>query len=193
MKMNRMSKVATACCSMVMLAGGIPVIAQSGMNDSMGSGKASMADKKFVKEALQGGMAEVQLGQLAAQKSSSDDVKKFGQQMVDDHTKMGDEMKPVATQIGVTPPTDVAPKDKALMTKLQAMSGDAFDKAYIQAMVKDHKMDLMEFKKEASSGMAPAVKEQASKGADIVSNHLKMIQDIAQAHHVMAGSSASSM
>ncbi len=189
--MNRMSKVATACCSVVMLAGVLPAVAQSGMNDA--SGKASMADKKFVKEALEGGMAEVQLGQLAAQKGNSDDVKKFGQKMVDDHSKMGDDLKPVASQIGVTPPTSVSVKDKALMTKLEGLSGDAFDKVYIQAMVKDHKMDLAEFKKEASSGMDPAVKEQASKGTEVISQHLQMIEQIAQAHHVMAGSSASSM
>lgn len=189
--MNRMSKVATACCSVVMLAGGIPVMAQSAMKDA--SGKASMADKKFVKDALEGGMAEVQLGQLAAQKGNSDDVKKFGQKMVDDHTRMGDDLKPVASQIGVMPPTSVSMKDKALMTRLENLSGEAFDKAYIQAMVKDHKMDLADFKKEASSGMDPAVKEQASKGSDVITQHLQMIEQIAQAHHVMAGSSASSM
>jgi putative membrane protein len=185
MKMNGMSKVATACCSLLIVAGGMPVLAQSDAS------KASMADKKFVTEALQGGMAEVQLGQLATQKGSSDDVKKFGQKMVEDHTKMGDEMKGVASQIGVFDPGKVTAKDKALMDRLQGLSGDAFDKAYIQAMVKDHKMDLMEFKKEAASGMAAPVKEEASKGSEVISQHLQMIEQIAQAHHVMAGSASS--
>jgi len=187
--MNRMSKVATACCSVVILAGGIPVLAQSGMNDA--PGKASMADKKFVKEALQGGMAEVQLGQLASQKGKSDDVKKFGQKMVEDHSKMGDEMKTVATQVGVMPPDSVSAKDKALIDKLEGLSGDQFDRVYIQAMVKDHQMDLAEFKKEAANGMAAPVKEEASKGSEVISQHLQMIEEIAQAHHVMAGSASS--
>jgi putative membrane protein len=107
MKFNRMSKFATACCSVLVLAGGLPVMAQ-GMSDA--SGQASMADKKFVKEALQGGMAEVQLGQLASQKGKSDDVKKFGQHMVEDHTRMGNDMKGVASQIGVSDPGMVTAK-----------------------------------------------------------------------------------
>src|SRR5450756_1411867 len=117
MKFNRMSKFATACCSVLVLAGGVPVIGQSGMSDA--SGQANMADKKFVKEALQGDMAEVQLGQLASQKGKSDDVKKFGQKMVEDHTRMGNGMKGVASQIGVSDPGMVSAKDSALMDKLQ--------------------------------------------------------------------------
>src|ERR1700675_2397646 len=63
------------------------------------NGASQMADKAFVRNALEGGMAEVQLGQLALQKSSNDDVKQFAQKMIDDHTKLGDEMKQVAVQM----------------------------------------------------------------------------------------------
>ena len=184
MKANRMSKVVSACCSVAMLAAIPAAFAQS---------DASPMDKKFVKEALMGGMAEIQLGQLATQKSSSDDVKQFGQKMVDDHTKLGDQMKTVAGQIGVTPPTTVSPKDQALMTKLQAMSGDQFDKAYLRAMVKDHEKDDMDFKKEASSGTSQAVKDAASQGDQVVEQHLQMVKELAQKHHAMAGSDSSKM
>ena len=195
-RMHTLNKtVLTACCSVLMLAVVPAAIAQSDMAGSSMSGadKASPMDKKFVKEALMGGMAEVQLGQLASQKGSSDDVKQFGQKMVTDHTKLGDQMKTVASQIGVTPPTSVSPKDQALMTKLQAMSGDAFDKAYIKAMVKDHEQDNMEFKKEASSGTSSAVKEAATKGDQVIEEHLSMIKDIAKKHNVMTGGSMGSM
>ena len=182
MKLNRNAMLAAVGSVGLLLAGNAALCAQSS--------DASPADKMFVKDALKGGMAEVKLGQLAADKGSSDDVKQFGQKMVEDHTKMGDQMKGVAGQIGVTPPTMVSPADKALETRLQALSGDAFDKAYIRAMVKDHRKDLMDFKKEASSGKSSAVKDAASQGSNVIAEHLKMIEDIARKHGVGAGTSA---
>lgn len=149
--------------------------------------EASSADKSFVKSALRGGMAEVELGQLASQKGNSEDVKLFGQKMVQDHTRLGDEMKGVAGKIGVTPPTMLSPMDKALEVKLKTLSGDGFDKAYIEAMVKDHKKDLEDFKKEAGTGTSAEVKRVAAKGANVVSEHLDMIEKIAQSHKVAMG------
>ena len=67
-------------------------------------GQPSPVDRMFVKKALQGGMAEVQLGQLTLQKSNNDQVKQFAQHMIDDHTKLNDQMKPVAQQVGVAVP-----------------------------------------------------------------------------------------
>jgi putative membrane protein len=180
---KRMSNLATACCSITILAAGTGAFAQA-------DGSASPADKHFVKEALMGGMAEVQLGQLASQKGASDDVKKFGQQMVEDHTKLGDQMKGVASQVGVTPPASVSPADKALMARLQGLSGDQFDKAYIRAMVKDHEKDLKDFQTEASTGTAQPVKDAASQGSSVISQHLAMIKQIAQAHNVMVTAAA---
>src|ERR1700756_2463128 len=99
----------------------------------------STSDKKFVRDALEGGNAEVQLGQLAVQKANSQDVKQFGQKMIDDHTKMGDQMRDVAQKEGINAAAGTTAKDKALEAKLKALSGDSFDKAYIEAMVKDHR------------------------------------------------------
>jgi len=143
----------------------------------------SGTDMLFVKEALSGGMAEVQLGKLAAEKGASEDVKQFGQQMVEDHSKLGDQMKEVANQIGVKPPDSVSSKDRALMAKLQALSGEEFDKAYIRAMVKDHQKDLQEFKIEANNGASP-VKDAATQAQGIIAHHLEMIRQIAEVHGV---------
>lgn len=175
MKRNRFAAIAAAGC-LALLLGGSAARAQST--------DASAADKKFVKDALQGGMAEVKLGQLATQKSNSSDVKEFGQKMVDDHTKLGDQMKQVAGQVGVTPPDDVSMMDKTLATKLEALSGDDFDKAYIKAMLKDHRKDLADFRKEASTGTNSSVKDAASQGSQVIAEHLKLIRQIAQTHGV---------
>src|ERR1700761_9235028 len=112
---------------------------------------ASDDDKHFVEAALKGGMSEVDLGQLAVKKGNSEDVKQFGQKMVDDHTKLGDKMKTVAGDIGVTPPSVQSAGGLATKAKLEVLSGDSFDKAYISAMVKDHEDDLADFKTEAAN------------------------------------------
>jgi putative membrane protein len=150
---------------------------------------SSAADKKFVHTALQGGIAEVEMGKLAVEKGNGEDIKQFGQRMVKDHTELGNEMKLVAQQIGVTPPDGVSVTQKATEMKLKALSGDAFDKAYITAMVKDHKEDLEEFKAEAANGQNEAVKDAAGKGSKMIEEHLQMIERIAQAHNIDTSSS----
>lgn len=151
---------------------------QSGM-DSSGSG-GGMSDKHFVKEAMEGSMAEIQMGQLAQQKASSDDVKQFGQRMVQDHQKLNEQMQPIASQMGITPPSDLPAKEKAMQKKLEGLNGAEFDKAYMSMMVKDHKKDMAAFQKEASSGKNPQVKDAAQQGSQIISQHMQMAQEIAQ-------------
>ena len=158
------------------------------VNGVQGAGQASPADRMFVTKALQGGMAEVQLGQLTLQKSSNEQVKQFAQRMIDDHTKLGEQMKPVAQQIGLSEPTKLSKKDKATIAKLGSLSGAAYDQAYIKDMVKDHKQDLSEFQMEASSGQDQTVKDAASQGSQVIAQHLQMIQQIAKDQNVtMAG------
>jgi putative membrane protein len=134
-------------------------------------------DRKFVMEAARGGMAEVELGRLAAEKGSSDQVKKFGQRMVDDHSKAGDELKTLAGNKNITLPTDVDAKDKMLRLRLSKLSGDAFDRAYIKAMVTDHRKDVNEFRTVSRSAKDPDVKAWASKTLPTLEEHLKLAQD----------------
>jgi putative membrane protein len=146
----------------------------------------SASDRMFVKSAMQGSMAEVQLGQLTLQKSSNDQVKQFAQHMIDDHTKLNEEMKPVAQQLGVDVPTQVSKKDHNLMNKLQGLSGPAYDQAYIKDMVKDHKNDLSEFQMEASSGQDQTVKDAAAQGSKVIAQHLQMAQQLAKDQNATA-------
>ena len=147
---------------------------------------ASMGDKHFVSEALKGGQAEVEMGQLAGQMGNSSDVKSFGRRMVTDHTNMGKQMKSVASEEGITPPNSPTMMEQVEIKKLKGLSGDAFDQEYIKAMVKDHESDLNDFKKEAQEGKSGKVKEAAKQGATVISEHLAMIRQIAQAHNISA-------
>ena len=101
--------------------------------------------------------------------------------MVDDHSKANDELKDLASKKNVTLPTDVDAKDKATMDRLSALNGAAFDKAYMRHMVSDHKKDISEFQKEASSGSDTDVKSWASKTLPTLQHHLQMAEDAAKA------------
>ncbi len=140
-------------------------------------GVSGSADRLFITNAAKGGLAEVQLGQLASDKGTSAEVKQFGQRMVSDHSKANDELKSLAQSKNITLPSDLDAKDKALHDRLSKMSGEAFDRAYMQHMLADHKKDVSEFRKESSSGKDPDVKAWASKTLPTLEEHLKMAQD----------------
>jgi putative membrane protein len=136
------------------------------------------ADKEFVQKAIMGNRAEVDAGNLALQKSNNADVKSFAQKMVDDHTAMLNDMNKVAEELHIKAPQSASRKDKAEAAKMSAMSGSAFDSAYVKAMVKDHKKDVAELTKESNSASIPEVKDAATKALPVVKGHLEMIQGI---------------
>lgn len=144
-----------------------------------GSSQISATDKTFIKKAAEGGLAEVELGKLAAEKGSSEDVKKFGQRMVDDHTKANDQLKQVASSKGVDVPTDLNTKDKATKERLSKLSGEKFDQAYMSDMVKDHQQDVAEFRKASKMAKDPEVKSFASQTLPTLEDHLKEARSIA--------------
>jgi putative membrane protein len=148
------------------------------------AGQPSPVDRMFVGKAMQGSLAEVQLGQLTLQKSNNAQVKEFAQRMIDDHTKLNEQMKPVAQQLGVTVPDQISKGDRKTIAKLQALSGTAYDQAYIKDMVKDHKQDLNEFQMEASSGQDQTAKDAANQGSKIIAQHLQMAQQMAKDQNV---------
>jgi len=155
--------------------------ANSNMNANMNTNTSAglgSADRKFVLNAGMGGMEEVELGRLATEHGASAEVKQFGQRMVDDHTKAGDQLKQVAAQKGVTLPAALDPKHQADMDKLSKLSGAEFDRAYMSMMVKDHKKDVKEFQDEANKGQDTDVKGFASTTLPTLQEHLRMAEDV---------------
>lgn len=151
---------------------------QNSSSSSAPSANMMAADTRFAKEAAIGGMTEVELGKLAASKGSSDKVKQFGQKMVDDHTKAADELKSVAAKNRMTLPTSLDAKHKAMVDKMSAMSGAAFDNAYVAMMVKDHDKDVMDFKNESENGSNADIKSFATKTLPTIQEHDRMIKEI---------------
>lgn len=130
-------------------------------------------DIEFVLDAAKGGMAEVELGRMAAERAKSDEVKKFAQRMVDDHSKANDQLKTIAEAKGITLPSEIGAQEKATMKRLEKLNGAAFDRAYMQTMVGDHVKDVNEFKKESNAGRDPQVKSFASSTLPTLEEHLQ--------------------
>lgn len=134
------------------------------------------ADRDFILAAAQGGMTEVKLGEIAAQKGERAKVKEFGQMMVKDHSEINADLKSLAAQKGVTVPESLDAKHQMMVDKMSALSGSAFDEAYIAAMVKDHKMDAKEFKAESASTTDADIKSFVNKSLPVIERHLEHIQ-----------------
>ena len=114
----------------------------TGTAGTSGTNGVSNSDRTFVNDQLAGGMAEIELAQLARDHASSADVKRFAQMMIDDHTKAGDQLKQVASSNNIPQQPQIDSKHQNLMDKLSKMNGSDFDKAYMDAMVDDHESDV---------------------------------------------------
>jgi putative membrane protein len=147
--------------------------AKSSHASTSGTANRMTADSNFATKAAEGGMAEVQLGNLAKEHAASEDVKKFGQLMVDDHTKINDELKPIAAKKNITLPANVNAKQQAAYDRLSKLSGAEFDRAYMKDMVTDHRADISEFKKESTSGADADFKAFAGKNLPTLEHHLQ--------------------
>lgn len=139
----------------------------------------SNPDADFYKKAGEGGLSEVELGKIAQAKSANAAVKQFAAMMVRDHSKANDKLKSVAASQNVSLPTSSSVGQMATKAKLEVLSGDTFDKSYIKGMIADHKEDIAEFQKEASSGQDPAAKAFAKATLPTLQKHLKHVQAIA--------------
>jgi putative membrane protein len=138
------------------------------------------AEKTFVKKAASGNLTEVELGKLASQKSDNSQVKAFGEQMVTDHSKANDNLKPIADSNGVQWPTELTGEGKTLYDRLSKLSGKAFDKVYIHAMVQGHETTAKMYEQESGKVKDSQLKSYVDQTLPVVQQHLKHIQSIQQ-------------
>jgi len=141
--------------------------------------KADHTDEHFFTEAARGGMAEVALGELATKRAANEDVKKFGQHMVEDHGKANQELNTLAASKKVTLPNEISSEAEVLQDRLSKLSGAEFDRVYMEEMVKDHKKVIGLFEKQAEHGMDPEAKSWAAKTLPTLKEHLTLAQSTA--------------
>jgi putative membrane protein len=132
----------------------------------------SDADKAFVAKVSQGGMYEVELGKLAETKGVAQDIKDSGNTETHDHMLVGDKLKSIMEANGMSFPTALNAEMQARLDKMNALSADQFDAAYIADMKKIHDADGAAFAKEAKSGTNPDLKAFAAETHRIVERHL---------------------
>lgn len=159
-----------------------------GQGSGVPSNAPPVADQAFVRAVLESDATEVQLGQLAQQKSQSEDVKQFGQKMIENRKRLDDQLAPLAKQLDVSEPKGPNKKTKQEIAKLQTLSGPQFDQEYIRVVEKAHEKDVKNFKAEAQSAQDPNVQRAAQLDAPVIEQHLQAIQQIAQAHNVQTES-----
>jgi len=168
--------LAGGCWAMAGKAGILSQNSNQNSNSSQNANKMTSQDRNFIMDAAMGGMEEVELGRVAAQKGMSAAVKQFGQRMVDDHSQANSELMSLASSKGITLPTELDQKHRAEVTKFSAMSGAEFDREYTKLMVSDHRKDVSEFEKESTRGTDPDLKAFATKTLPTLQEHLKMAE-----------------
>jgi putative membrane protein len=151
------------------------------MNSSMGSmsGNANALDNDFAMTAAMGGQAEIQMGQLAVQRSTNKQVKKYAQRMIKDHTKNSRDLQKVAARKQMTLPANLSADQMQMLNQLQQASAGDFDRMYIEtAGVMAHTMMRQLYSNQISNGMDADLKKYASKTLPVVEMHLQMAQQM---------------
>ena len=140
------------------------------------AGQAQLAevDLDFAKEAAQGGLMEVRLGELAQQQAKSTKVKDFGQRMVDDHGQAGDKLMQIAEEKGIELPQDLSEEGQGMYEDLQQKSGAEFDEAYMDDMVSDHEDDVSAFEDYVENAEDPDLRSFAEETLPTLREHLAL-------------------
>jgi putative membrane protein len=131
----------------------------------------SLEDKEFAMKAAEGGLAEVELGTLAQTRGSSQSVKDFAKHLVDEHTKLDNELKALAAKHGIELPTDAGTAHRQGVLALSKLSGARFDREFIKDFCEGHHDDIAAFRKEVAHGLNPALKEFASSSLATLQEH----------------------
>jgi putative membrane protein len=161
--------------------------APAALAQAAAKGKLSKQDRQYFSSLAQANLAEVQAGKAAQDRAKSDEVKQFGEHMVEDHSKMLEEQQTLAKSKGVQLPKQPNKEQQAAMKKLQSAKGEQFDRAFMSQMVKDHEKALKLAQAAAKNAKDPQLKALAEKAAPEIEKHLQMAKQISD--KASAGSS----
>jgi putative membrane protein len=131
----------------------------------------------FIRKAIAGNLAEIKVGQLAEQKGATEGVRHFGAVLEQDHSKANQQAMTAASSMGVTPPVEPTRKEQAIYRRLASLSGSRFDKAFVKAMVKDHRKDISKYEKEAKASNNPAASYAQAVLPDL-HKHLRLAESL---------------
>jgi putative membrane protein len=139
--------------------------------------KTAQTDRDFLNAAANIDMAEMKLGHLAQENAMTPAVKKFGERLVSDHTKMNQELRKIAQAQGVTLPSKLDQKHQDLVNQLTSTKGMDFDRTYAKDMVSGHEKAIKTFEAEAKNGQDPDVKAWAEKWLPTLREHRELARE----------------
>jgi len=142
--------------------------------------KPAGSDQKFVHKAASGGMLEVKLGQFASKHGAHPAVRQFGARMVKDHSQANHELLDLLKSKGLMAPKELDSKDQKMLDHLTALQGPAFDRTYVEHMVKDHQEDIALFEKESINGQDAQLRAFATKTLPVLREHLQLARETLQ-------------
>jgi putative membrane protein len=174
------SCAALACATLAVFAAAAPQPNSAKTTTKTKTASARRSDSEFAKIAAEGGIAEVELGELAEVKASNKAVENLSERLVQDHTKADDNLKTIASKDNIELPSKLSAKDQATYVRLSQLTGTAFDQAYAKEMVKDHNADIAEFRREADDGKDATIKSFASETLPTLEDHLKQASQTLQ-------------
>lgn len=158
-----------------------PVDAPAKPADHAAHAGPAAPDAAFLQKTAEGGLAEVKLAKLVQGKAENGDVKAFAARLERDHTAANEALKGLAAGKNVTLPTAPSKSTATLEAKLSKLSGAAFDRAYVAAMIDDHRRDIAAFEKAALHAADPEVKAFAEKTLPTLKDHLQQAQKLSTA------------
>jgi putative membrane protein len=142
--------------------------------------RMAVNDALFAAAAADGGLTELSLSQLGLQKATDPELKRFSQQMIEDHTRMNAELTSLAAQKGIALPRTIDFRSQFCAQSLAGLSGEEFDRCYAKAQLVAHMDAVAAFEAEAHRGTDRDVMALASKALPRIKEHLKMIKPIAK-------------
>ena len=166
--MKALTIISIVAATLVALTG--PAVAQVQL--------VSDQDREFANKAATGGLAEVELGRIAAQRATRPSVRSFGERMVTDHGRSSAELAGLARSKGIEVPTALELSQQAMRDRLSALSGNDFDRAYMSEMVRDHTEDIALFERAAETSTDPDLKAWATQSLPVLREHLALARQV---------------
>lgn len=161
-----MKRIVTAICCVVLA----PIF---GLAQKHSSAKGAMTDQQFVTFAAQTDMVEANLGQLAGNVAASQQVKQYGQTLMDDHTKDFQQLSSAARQANLDVPNAIDSEHiRAMIAPFHKLKGTTFDHRYIHEMIDGHTKAIATYRKEAADAQSPALKLYAETALPTLEKHL---------------------
>jgi putative membrane protein len=150
--------------------------------DGQKDGQLSSSDRKFMQDAAEGGMFEVQAAQLASSKASSADVKNFAAKLADEHSTANKELMQLANDKKVDLPAGPPRSKGNEVEKLGKLSGKEFDEHFVREVgIKDHQTDIKKFEKASKDVKDPQLKAWIDKTLPHLRDHLAIAQKLPEA------------